>query len=121
MCGKCCYGKGIKLKDEEIKRIADFLKMTEDEFKKKYCEEKRGRYELKTDNSNFCIFLENNRCKIHPVKPYVCKLWPFFPALLSDKEEWEMAKSACPGINRECSFEQFVEEGKRFIKYIRTS
>jgi hypothetical protein len=29
-----------------------------------------------------------------------------------DKETWEMAKDACPGIHPECSFEAFVRQSK---------
>jgi hypothetical protein len=31
---------------------------------------------------------------------------------LKDAYNWEMAKDACPGINPDCSFEDFVKESK---------
>ena len=120
MCGECCQGQGITLKDEEIKRIARFLDMKEDEFKERYCNRKRGRYELKTADSNYCIFLKkkgkNKVCGIHPVKPELCKRWPFFNAIISDEDEWKMVKDFCPGMNPESSFKDFVEQAKSFMK-----
>jgi hypothetical protein len=40
-------------------------------------------------------------------------LWPFYPALLKDKDNWEMAKGACPGISPYCSFEEFVRQSEQ--------
>jgi hypothetical protein len=31
---------------------------------------------------------------------------------LKDADNWEMAKDACPGINPDCSFEDFVKESQ---------
>jgi hypothetical protein len=35
---------------------------------------------------------------------------------VSDEETWEMAKWACRGINRECSFEEFVRQSKNITR-----
>jgi hypothetical protein len=32
---------------------------------------------------------------------------------VSDKENWEMVKDACPGINPDCSFDAFVRQSKK--------
>ncbi len=47
-------------------------------------------------------------CLVHPVKPFICRQWPFLPALLADPEELEAAKGACPGIDPDCRHEDFV-------------
>ena len=114
MCGDCCYGEGgIYLEQREIDDIARFLEMTPDSFLSRYCEEKHGRYQLKTGHDRFCVFFhKEKRCLIHPVKPKLCILWPFSPAIVSDKENWEMAKDACPGINLGCTFEEFIRQSK---------
>jgi Fe-S-cluster containining protein len=45
MCGECCKGKGgIRLVKEEIKAIAECLKITKKEFLKKYCVLNRNYY-----------------------------------------------------------------------------
>jgi len=114
MCGECCYGKGgIYLKEEEIRRIVGFLKMAPDAFIAGSCEHRNGRIYIRTGDDGFCLFYDHEkRCLIHPVKPGPCFLWPFYPALLQDRENWEMAREACPGINPHCLFENFIRQAK---------
>ena len=114
-CGECCYGEGgIYLETEEIQRIPHFLGITREDFISRFCEERHGRLYVKTGPDNFCIFYDKEKsCLIHPVKPDRCSLWPFYPAIVNDRENWELAKDACPGINPECSFEAFVRQAKR--------
>jgi hypothetical protein len=115
ICGECCYGEGgIFLEEEEIKRIASFLGITQEVFVSQSCEERHGRIYVKTGPDGFCIYYDMDRgCLIHPVKPERCSLWPFYPAIISDKENWEQAKDACPGINPYCPFEEFVRQSKK--------
>jgi Fe-S-cluster containining protein len=115
MCGNCCYGEGgIFLEQREIEDIAAFLKTSIDSFLSRFCEEKLGRYQLKTGLDRFCIlFTKEKKCLIHPVKPKRCYLWPFTPAIVNDKENWEMVKDACPGINPDGSFDAFVRQSKK--------
>ena len=62
----------------------------------------------------FCIFYHNEkRCLIHPVKPSICSLWPFYPALVKDRDNWEVAKDACPGMKPDCSFEEFIKQSEK--------
>jgi uncharacterized protein len=112
MCGTCCYGEGgIYFSDDEEEKMARYLDMPPEVFLEKYCEIRNGRSYLKTGADHYCIFYhQEKRCLIHPVKPARCLLWPYYPAILREKENWEMAQGACPGINPDCSFEQFVQE-----------
>jgi len=113
-CGDCCYGEGgIRLDPDEVENIARFLHLPPEAFLSRYCEKKNGRTYIRTGSDGFCImFDKEERCLIHPVKPKPCAQWPFFPAIVGDKENWEAAKGACPGINRDCSFETFVKQAK---------
>ena len=115
MCGECCYGVGgIFMEKEEQQRIAQFLNLSEKEFLKKYTEERNGRIYADVGDDHFCIFFDQEKgCAIHPVKPARCRLWPFFPANVKDRETWDLAKEACPGINRDCSFEDFIRESEK--------
>ncbi len=114
MCGECCFGEGGILVDpEESERIAHFLGLTPDAFLSRFCYATHGRTYVKTGPDNFCIFHNTEKgCRIHHVKPGICSRWPFYPAILSDEENWELAKDACPGINPDGSFEGFVRESK---------
>ncbi len=114
MCGNCCYGEGgIFLEQKEMENIAGFLETSIDSFLSRFCEKKLGRYQLKTGQDRFCVFFTKEKnCLVHPVKPKRCYLWPFTPAIVSDKENWDLAKDACPGINPDCSFDTFVRQSK---------
>ena len=112
MCGECCYGEGgIFVEKDEIRKIAHYLGITQKALLSRFCEEKYGRISVKTGPDKFCIFFDKiTHCLIHPVKPKPCSLWPFYPAIVSDRENWEMAKDACPGINKDCTFEEFISQ-----------
>jgi hypothetical protein len=116
MCGECCYGEGgINVNNEEIHNIARFLKISKETFIADYCRERNNKLSIKTGLDHFCIFFDQVKaCLIHPVKPVICSLWPFYPANINDKDTWETAKGACQGINPDCSFEEFVKESKGY-------
>ena len=113
-CGTCCFGEGgIKLQGHEIERIAAFLGLSLHVFVTTYCVEKHGKTYIACKADGFCLFYDpEGQCEIHPVKPGPCSSWPFYPALLKDKDNWEMAKGACPGISQHCSFEDFVRQSE---------
>lgn len=99
------------MESDEQKRIAEYLGLKLEDFLKDYTEKRNGRIYAGVGSDNFCIFFKNKTgCTIHPVKPARCELWPYFPANVSDRETWDVAKLACRGINRDCSFEDFVKE-----------
>ena len=113
MCGKCCYGVGgIFLTGEDTDRLVRHFQTTQEDFLSRYCEIRHGRTYLRTGNDGFCVFSRNGKgCAVHPVKPARCALWPFFPANVKDRDTWRLAQDACPGINPECSFEEFARQG----------
>jgi uncharacterized protein len=121
-CGDCCAGRGgIFVKPQEVADMAALLGMGVEEFCRRYVEASAMGPRLAIADNGFCVFLmEGNLCRVHPVKPFICRQWPFLPALLVDAEELEQAKTACPGINPECSHEDFVaaalHQGKAEIK-----
>ncbi len=119
MCGECCYGKGgIVVGPEEIKRICNFLGITVEEFSSIYLtEEGGGKYSLTCGEDGYCVFFEKGRgCSIHPVKPDICRAWPFFRGNMVDESSLEMAKQACPGIARDVSFQEFCLMGRIYLK-----
>jgi Fe-S-cluster containining protein len=108
-CGDCCVGRGgIFVRPEEVAEMAALLEVDEQEFRVRYLESSSLGTRLAIQNG-VCVFVEDNRCRVHPVKPFICRQWPFLPALLADPEEFEAAKGACPGIDPECSHEDFVD------------
>ena len=95
-CGACCrIPNGIvRVSDGEISRIAGYLGVTEAEFIEKETDvapDRRGLV-LKSRLDDSCVWLtEDNRCRIHPVKPDKCRSFPY---------EWTNRDSGevCPGL-----------------------
>ncbi|MBW1991289.1 MAG: YkgJ family cysteine cluster protein [Deltaproteobacteria bacterium] len=109
-CGECCRGeKGILVSSREAREIAAFLGISEAELRSRYLVESSLGPQVATVNGA-CVFLVNNRCRIHPVKPRICREWPFLPALLQHADEFEAAKAACPGLAAAGSHEDFVAQ-----------
>lgn len=111
-CGVCCYGRGgILVGEKEIRDIAAFLGITMEFFQTAYCENINGALSITTGADGYCVFFDRERlCLIHRVKPEVCRLWPFYPALVKDKGSWQAAMDACPGLNPDASYEDFLEQ-----------
>jgi|UniRef100_A0A7C3SKR3 Fe-S-cluster containining protein len=111
-CGQCCHGdKGILVTPKEIHRLADFLGLPVPEFEQRYLIASPLGPQIASRNGA-CVFLEEKRCRVHPVKPRVCREWPFFPALLRHPDEFQAVKEACPGIEPACTYEEFRRAGK---------
>ena len=81
-CGACCrIPNGIvRVSETEISRIAEFLGMTERDFISKETDvapDRRGLI-LRSRPDDSCVWLtEDNRCRIHPVKPDKCRTFPY--------------------------------------------
>lgn len=120
MCGECCKGRGgIRIIEEEIKAIAKCLKISKEEFLKKYCVIRRGHYYIKEKEDLSCVFLdENGKCLIHRCNPLPCRLWPYWKGLLKSKLDWQALMSFCPGLNKNAPYELFVKEGISYRKKI---
>ena len=111
-CGDCCAGRGgIFVTTREVEEMATLLHLAVPEFGRRYVEASPMGPRLTVADNGFCVFLmEGNLCRVHLVKPFICRQWPFLPALLVDADELESAKTACPGIDPQCSHEDFVEQ-----------
>jgi Fe-S-cluster containining protein len=107
-CGECCHGdKGILVTPEEAEKLAAFLNLTPEELQRRFLIESPMGPQVATQNGA-CIFLKDNRCQVHPVKPRICREWPFLQALLDHADEFEAAKEACPGLAPESRHDDFV-------------
>jgi len=102
-CGNCCAGpqEGYVWVDvEEIVSISKFLEMNERDFIKLYTRKARGKKCLRETKSHDCVFLEDGRCAVYPVRPSQCRTWPFWSSNLHSPDDWCEAGKRCPGINR---------------------
>jgi Fe-S-cluster containining protein len=107
-CGCCCSGPDqgfIWVSREEIGFIAEYLKLSEEDFKARYTFRFGPRTSLiEAVPSNDCIFLEKTaagkQCRIYPVRPNQCRTWPFWSGNLTHPNNWNRAAQKCPGVNR---------------------
>jgi hypothetical protein len=108
-CGDCCQGRGgIFPTPGEIDLMAQYLRMPVAKLTRDFLEPAPSGWAVKNKPGGGCIFNEEGRCRIHPVKPRICRDWPFLPAILLHASEFEAAKEACPGLNQESRHEDFL-------------
>ena len=124
-CGDCCRGYGgTFVSKRDINAIASFLGEDPETFVATYCRFSGKRPLLSQKENGYCIFWDQI-CTIHPVKPKMCRRWPFIESVLRDVSNWRIMASMCPGIRaeapesrvKECVQKVFREEatdsGKR--------
>jgi hypothetical protein len=100
-CGDCCRGYGgTYLTDQDIIAIAGFLNIPPRGFLEAYCVYSGSRPILAQREDGYCVFWDQ-LCRIHPVKPRMCKAWPFIESVLADFGNWEIMSAFCPGIRTE--------------------
>jgi uncharacterized protein len=119
-CCGCCCGPNegyVWTTKKEVELIAQHLKITVPQFRKKYTRKIGTRTSLleKAGNKD-CIFITETdgrkTCAIYSVRPRQCRTWPFWKANLTTPNEWNYTASKCPGINRGkfYTFEEINEE-----------
>lgn len=107
-CGECCTGYGgTYLSPGDIRHISAFVGTDPDTFVRDCCQMSGGRPVLRVDDRGKCLFFDTVRqCTIHPVKPRMCRAWPFIAPILKAPGNWDIMAQACPGIRTDVSREQ---------------
>ena len=77
--------------------MAGHLDMPAQRFVQKYCQMSGGQPVLAQGAYGYCIFWDG-LCSIHPVKPHMCRQWPFIRAILVDPANWYIMAANCPGM-----------------------
>jgi Fe-S-cluster containining protein len=99
-CSNCCrLSDGfVFLTEDEANNIAEYLHKPIEEIHKWFIKRLDDRFCLVDGENEHCIFLENDRCLIYPVRPQQCKDYPFWPEITSSEDRWIKEKKVCPGI-----------------------
>ena len=101
----CCVSREsygyVYLSQKDLIKIAKYLNVSINLFKKKYCEYSDGYLHLKEININGnCQFLENKKCSIYTARPMQCRTWPFWKENMNIKKWNEELINFCPGIGK---------------------
>lgn len=102
-CGDCCKGfGGTYLSSTDIASIADYLGITAEQFLVGYTTMSGSRRLIRQGEHGYCIFWDQV-CTIHPVKPKMCRQWPYIRSILVDVDNWRAMAASCPGMNADAS------------------
>lgn len=108
-CGDCCKGfGGTYISPDDILAIAAFIGMEPGPFQERYCQPSGKKWVLAQGENGYCIFWKDRLCTIHPVKPRMCKAWPYIPNVLKDPQNWYIMAGMCPGIRTDVSPSEIV-------------
>ena len=100
-CTKCCDMEGyVYLTEADLDKAAAFLKLTPEEFERRYVYRTRFQRRLRKPRDSQCTFLTAEGCSIHTVKPTQCRLFPYWPHLVESPSEWKKTAEWCPGIGQ---------------------
>jgi Fe-S-cluster containining protein len=102
-CGECCKGYGgTFVGAREIEAIAAYTNTDSERFVAERCRMSGGKPVLAQRADGYCIFWDG-QCVIHPVKPNMCRSWPFIRSVLIDVDNWAIMAASCPGIRTDVS------------------
>ncbi|MGQ4872023.1 MAG: YkgJ family cysteine cluster protein [Candidatus Thorarchaeota archaeon] len=123
-CGTCCSEKslivtltghdivrlarGLRLTAAQLLRALDFYLLSDDEsppegltrFPAVRTDRGMVYIALKKSNDGRCVFLDNNLCMIHPIRPSACAAFPFVFTRDRTTIRWGLSakRDICPGI-----------------------
>jgi uncharacterized protein len=102
-CGDCCTGAPgyVWVNKAEIVLMSASLKISVEQFHKRYVRLIGVRKSLIELSNGDCIFFDNDRrcCQIYEARPAQCRTWPFWFSNLSTPESWQDISARCPGCN----------------------
>jgi Fe-S-cluster containining protein len=111
-CGDCCKGfGGTYLTGKDIEAISRYIGSKPEKFVVRYCSLSGTKLVLAQRSDGYCIFWDKI-CTIHPVKPRMCRKWPFIESILVDAENWLIMADSCPGIHTDVP----VDAVQKYVK-----
>ncbi len=100
-CTRCCEVEGyVYLTEADLENMARFTRLAPEEFERRYVYRTRHLLRLRKPRGKQWHFLETGGCRVHPVKPVQCRLFPYWPDLIGNRAEWRRTARYCPGIGQ---------------------
>ena len=98
-CGKCCTEGGlVYFTPQEVTRAAEFLGLPRKVFISHFLIKIKKVYAHEVKDSESCIFLQNNRCRINSVKPSQCATFPYWETYFDKEGRLVNFDRQCPGF-----------------------
>jgi Fe-S-cluster containining protein len=107
-CSACCrFESGfVFLSEKDASLLCTALNMEFLDFTETYCRwtpAENGEFQLSLkEKSNYdCIFWAKEPvegCTVYDQRPLQCRAFPFWPSIVDNKSNWEMAAGDCPGM-----------------------
>jgi len=100
-CGMCCRGEPgfVWVRPEEVRRMADHLGITREEFTRKHVRREALRLSLKERPNGDCV-LWNGGCAVYEVRPAQCRNFPFWRDALRSRRVFREVVRGCPGVGK---------------------
>jgi len=105
-CGLCCGDtrqktRHILLLESEVKIIASQTKLDITAFSFQIADKLPFCYEMKKTAEGKCVFLKENKCTIYPMRPLICRFYPFELKFEKDNQLHVFDFTLeCPGIGQ---------------------
>ncbi|MBC2712255.1 MAG: YkgJ family cysteine cluster protein [Desulfosarcina sp.] len=116
LCGDCCRGYGgTYLSGTDVDAISRHLGVAADRLVAYYTQLSGGRRLIAQGDDGYCIFWDQV-CTIHPVKPKMCRQWPFIHSILVDVGNWRAMAASCPGMNADAPDRKILECVKKALQ-----
>lgn len=105
-CGYCCQGETtVSLDKNDQKKMVRHLGLEREEVARRFWRQTGGTVQMQVIDGH-CVFYDNG-CTIHAGKPWRCTQWPMHPSILADRDNYEIIRESCPGINSELGYDEF--------------
>jgi len=110
LCGECCNGfGGTYVTEQDILKISSYINANPETFIKTHCDMSGLRPVLTQSATGSCIFFDpDKQCTIHPVKPYMCRAWPYIKTIIKNPENWNAMAGSCPGMKKDVPLEDLI-------------
>ena len=104
-CALCCgdreyRSRSILLLKGEADRISGKSLLGLDEFAEKIRGLEPYNYRMRKTKDGKCVFLRDNSCSIYPIRPLICRFYPFQLKNPRDGEYVFEYTHECPGVGK---------------------
>jgi len=103
-CGRCCRGEpgSVWVGEDDIEAMAGSIGLDVHYFRELYIRKEKNRLSLRERVNGDCVMYESQsaKCLVYGSRPLQCRLFPFWPSILSSRENWIEYSSVCPGMDQ---------------------